>query len=166
MDSCWKKKITLFSFFLFFFFKKQNERGKKITWRNYFVSGNLRCFIPVLWLYSLLVSFNYPKNFIYLKTLFYTFLQATLKLLPHRLWGSLSEFLFLSFDPLFAAQMEKRNVSYCDLCTFNLFNLTIRFKAREALKTEQMQAWNTNWGFLVTHLHQKVMKDEVHLTSF
>lgn len=37
--------------------------------------------------------------------------------------------------------MEKRNVSRCDRCTFNLFNLTIRFKACEALKAEQTQAW-------------------------
>lgn len=67
MDSCWrKKKLNLY--FHFFFFQKNRKRKeeKKMTWRKYFVSGNLPCFISVLWLYSLLVSFIYPKNFIYL----------------------------------------------------------------------------------------------------
>lgn len=77
-----------------------------MTWRTSFVSGNLPCFIPVLWLYSLLVSFHYPKNFIYLKqmlfcTFFFFFFAGGAKASSTQALNLsyLEFFLFLSFDP-------------------------------------------------------------------
>lgn len=154
-------------YFHFFFQKTQNGREKKMTWRTSFVSGNLPCFIPVLWLYSLLVPFNYPKNFIYLKQMLFCtfFVRAALQLLPHRLWIEvILSFFFCSFP--FVVPVETTNTSWCDRCTSNLFDLAIGFAACEALKAEQMQAWNINRGFLVTHFQQNVTKQRGPLTSF
>lgn len=130
-------KWSIFSFF----FSKKNRRGKKNPFKLFSVRNSFSCSLPVLsqlFHFILLVSFNSPKTFIYLKTeVFYTFLKAgsghkaasSTQTLNLRLNRKLSEYLLLSSDPPPCCKWSIETFPVD--CTFNLFIPTILFQAPE-----------------------------------
>lgn len=118
-----RKKTNLKWSIFSFFFPKKNRRGKNVPLtEGISVRNSFSCSLPVfsqLFHFILLVSFNFPKTFIYLKTkVFYTFLKAGSGREAASSTGSesqteskLSEYLLLSSDPPPLLQMEHRNIS-------------------------------------------------------
>lgn len=110
-----RKKKQLKVIYIFIFFQKRNQKREKNPFKEFL---SVLSVLSHLFHFILLVSFHFPKTFIYLKTkVFYTFLKAgsgrkaasSTQALNLRL--NLSYLNICSFPLTPLLQMEHRNIS-------------------------------------------------------